>query len=500
MKHLIVGFAVAALCAVVPSLFGQTTTYYVDETAAGASDANSGSANAPWLTVGKCASTLSPGDTCVVKNTAATYSGFTETTSGSAGNRITYQCAGPLPSFTSDIRLNNNVDYVTIRDCQVRGIQTASTTSRNDWIQIMDNRFRNTSTPIYLLGDENLVSGNDFDHSVTGDVFFVVGQHNVIRNNTSATDDSGGNHDDFIQTYCEPLSSSGDVLNHSLIENNQVTDMTHADSHFYLTNDNNTCNVGPVGTIIRYNKVRGMGDIAMYVNDSGAADDNSDVSIYNNTVMDGTSQMYGLLCFCDAADSSQGINNLTEDYFSGNNAISGFDWGSGGAQRYNLYYDSTRTLTFSGQASNEIGAVKNKAPLMTDPDNNDFTLTSTSPAIDAGGSLTTVAAADGGSGTTLILTTTEFFQDGWAGVDADCIAVGSVSNTACIASIDNATRITLDAPISRTGGDDVWLYSDSDRTVVLKGAAPDIGAEESQGGFGVPDQIPPTVTITAPTS
>ena len=138
-------------------------------------------------------------------------------------------------------------------------------------------------------------------------------------------------------------------------------------------------------------------------------------------------------------------------------------------------------MTFAGLASTETGAVKNYDPLLSDPINNDFTVPSNSPAVDAGGHLTTVAAGDTSSGTSLILTNAEFFQDGWAGVDADWICVGAtVAAADCfqITSINYGTNTLTVADFTRADGEYVWLYKDSDGTIVLRGSAPDIGAEE----------------------
>jgi len=50
-----------------------------------------------------------------------------------------------------------------------------------------------------------------------------------------------------------------------------------------------------------------------------------------------------------------------------------------------------------------------------------------------------------------------------------------------IASINYPTdTVTLAFSLSRNDGDPVWLYRDSDGTLVLQGSAPDIGAVESE--------------------
>jgi hypothetical protein len=181
--------------------------------------------------------------------------------------------------------------------------------------------------------------------------------------------------------------------------------------------------------------------------------------------------------------------------------ISFNDWGHPGTIQGNvfknniLYSNGTPVCSygFSGVNQNdqtfannweEAGDPKYTDISGTDPTsktNPNFNLQSDSPAIDAGGALTTIAAADTGSGTLLEVTDARYFQDGtWAPsgtVDADWIAVGTVDNIVQISSISGNT-ITLSNLISRQDGDLVWLYKDSDGTIVLYGSAPDAGAYE----------------------
>jgi hypothetical protein len=80
-----------------------------------------------------------------------------------------------------------------------------------------------------------------------------------------------------------------------------------------------------------------------------------------------------------------------------------------------------------------------------------------------------------------------YFQDGTWGsalthgvtLFPDWIAIGTVGNVVAIASINYATNtITLASPMTWNANDKIWLYKDSSGRLVLKGAAPDIGAHE----------------------
>src|ERR1017187_4648495 len=89
--------------------------YYVDNTYGGASNSNAGtSTSTPWLTIGKCASTILPGDTCQVEPGGSYNELVTDTTSGTAAARITFEAASGSPQ--PNVRGFNvtNANYITI--------------------------------------------------------------------------------------------------------------------------------------------------------------------------------------------------------------------------------------------------------------------------------------------------------------------------------------------------------------------------------------------------
>ena len=113
-----------------------------------------------------------------------------------------------------------------------------------------------------------------------------------------------------------------------------------------------------------------------------------------------------------------------------------------------------------------------------------FTLQSSSTAIDSG---TYCTQADGaGSGTKIKVDDAGYFQPGWgngagggAVVSADWIAIGTVSNTVQISSIDYTNdSITIASTKNWEDNASIWLYKRSDGSVVLYGSAPDAGAHE----------------------
>jgi hypothetical protein len=102
-----------------------------------------------------------------------------------------------------------------------------------------------------------------------------------------------------------------------------------------------------------------------------------------------------------------------------------------------------------------------------------------------GGTYLTQAVGRGLHSTTLVVQDAGYFQDGTAGSDLargitffpDWIAIGTVHNVVQISAIDYDTNtITLASPVHWKDGDPIWLYKDSDGTVVLGETGPNFGA------------------------
>lgn len=115
-----------------------------------------------------------------------------------------------------------------------------------------------------------------------------------------------------------------------------------------------------------------------------------------------------------------------------------------------------------------------------------LSLQASSSAINGGTHLThTVSGATNGN--IMVVADAWYFQDGSRGSDlargvtqfADWIAVGVISNTVQVSSIDYSTNtITLASHLTWADDDAVWLYKKSDGSIVLAGTAPDYGAYE----------------------
>jgi hypothetical protein len=374
-------------------------------------------------------------------------------------------------------------DYIVIDGftCGAISSNTSSGAAVSN-IKILNNLIQNTGVGVGLKGNDVLISGNTFNN-MANDMVRQFGDRWTIRNNTVIDEvDSGDVHMDFWQSWCNPAGMAAAYI---LIENNTFMNISGGNVHFALINDTTQCNDPTTNSIIRYNKMFNTGSIGAYIDSNNSDPGSKNNVIYNNTWMKmGEGSLPSWKDYThnySASADSDGVNNIFHQAMDPNTVV-GFEWKSGGFQAYNFYYDPDTTITFRGLALGETGAVKNENPLLANPAANDFSLQAGSPAIDAGGPLTYVATADTGSGISLIVEKPYFFQPGWGGANPDTIAVGSVSNVAQISSINyNTNTITLATPISRNDGDSVWLYKDSDGTVVLHGTAPDIGAHEFGG-------------------
>lgn len=499
------------------------STYYLDKTNGSASDSNAGTnPSLPWLTFGKATSTLVAGDTCIV-GPGGTYTvRATETTSGSAGNLITYIAAsGTRPilrgfdvSNASYITISgfeltntgtgspdgkdtvvvNAASHITVDNCYIHDTEQGAvradpnnSANRCSWIRVANCTITNIGSSsaradiIELFGDDLLIENNDMSHG--GDFIRTYGLRHVSRNNTThdSVESEYGAHIDHWQSYSLVAPVAPVPVQYVLIEGNTHRNNPDVNSHFVTINGTAD---GMDTVIARFNLIRNLGSYVWIGNDVGSYQ-----KFYNNTIDDTTQGTDYAMDHSLGNVNSDVRNNIFQDPVGRNvdsptNAVLYTDDASN-KNDYNLYYMTAGSVTWHAEASSEANGKFNTSPLFV-ASGTDYNLQAGSPAKAAGSYLTTVAVADTGSGTTLVLTDAHYFQPGWAGVSADWIAVGTVGNVVQIASINYATNtITLANGITRNDGDHVWLYKNSSGTVVLTGAAPDMGAFP-YGTVGVP--------------
>ena len=495
-----------------------------------------------YSTIQACANAAQAGDTCLVY--AGNYDKrVTPSRSGTSGNSITFLAAsGPRPrvrGFTLRDRSHITVEGFEITNQAMSPDRNASfEIGGSVALRIMNNHVHDTSSyaiqaspfsanqratglvvrnnsferiggadrdyTMRLRIDHSLIESND--SSDGSDFINLFGTRNVLRNNIWRNTDEandGGGHPDFAQSYCNPNNSADCVsVHYLLIENNIARNNVGRNVHFILFNGTEDCGTGANDVLARFNLIDVLGSAAFWGNADPTPDSGVDYyKIYTNTVYKTrhNSRRGGTTNNVNGSNHVSILNNIYVDAVAVNaRSKTMHRFGSTGTDEsnYNLVYMTSGPVTWVDPINSEPNSIRNQAPRFVS--NSDFNLESGSAALDAGGSLTRVSAGDSGSGTTLRVTDVHFFQDGWAGVSPDWIAVGTTVNAAQIASIDYANNIiTLAAAISRSPNDPVWLYKDSNGRQVLYGSAPDIGAYEYGSGSPPPSDTTPRVISSA---
>jgi len=333
----------------------------------------------------------------------------------------------------------------------------------------------------------------------------IEGLYHVVRNNyfnnDSWMDDPGGNapqDPDDNGLYGNRLLA----VSHDYDAQNDPTYVLVEGNRFgpsgTPSDDNGEASVllaAADNVITRYNEIYLAESLGFYL--KSITTYNPDYTVtYNNTVFDvgnwpaGNSQLRNEgIGMSSGSTNNDFRNNLIWDPAAPvNRAI----WAVGGANTLTAvgtFTDNYVGDIITGDKGYEYAA---SAPDFVDTTLNfdsetvpDLSLQASSGAIDAGGSLT-LANGSGSSSSLLTVDNAMFFQDGsWgsslASLDADVIAIGTVSNIVAISSINYSTNvITLAASMTWNDNDDIWLYSKSDGVRVLYGTAPDQGAFEYQ--------------------
>ncbi len=387
---------------------------------------------------------------------------------------------------------NNRVQYTSGVGIRLNG--NAGSTSKNvhihdntiSWCGYLGNNKMVACQGMQPSGSNILVENNDFSHVLD---FITYGNtdHLVIRNNSFhdvlASDSDAVPHIDGVQGWG----------NYVLVEGNKMYNVheVQGNAHFALFANDWAPRHGlpdSADATIRYNTVTGI-DSAFTI----VQYDFKRARIYNNTVVSINAKANGVpSAFTQASTDGKELNNLFSDAVGPTRLSNYYFYPAafpGADVDYNLSWKSScgttcgvwnLSSTYPSPPGSETHALYNKDPQIQAAGVASFPLKINSPAIDRGGPLTRVSAGDSGSGTNVSVTDAGMFQDGWAGISPDWIAVGSPTNAAQIATIDyTANIIRLRTPLSRKAGDPVWLFKDSNGTQVLYGNAPDIGAYES---------------------
>ncbi|MFH1642548.1 MAG: fibronectin type III domain-containing protein [Nanoarchaeota archaeon] len=466
-----------------------------------------------YQTIASCVAAMSAGETCLVYG--GSYGELVTMSSGSGGNYKTV--LAQEPASTTKFTIPNNAAYIAIKGMNISGgseVITGSGTSSyitiennymdsvgssntidselhlSDWWIIKDN-------VIYDCGYKSVVIGHGSNNLIDSNFFYGGGNDiiydgsfttSVIRNNIAYNNDpaiiASNYHLDFFQWDGEGGANSIQGL---LIEGNTHINCDDSSGNCHFVIIRNPSGNTAEHPIIRYNYVNDLDGSGILIG-GGSTDQVDYARVYNNDLTEFSSKTisaggaflvfymgdYGKLrnnigydcCHPDWYPWSESTPVFDNDYDIAFRVGDTGNWGSASA-RYNGYYDEPHYAAYRNQDPGLINYPYGPE------------ISSDSFAIDKGGPLTNVATADTGNGTTLAVGDARWFQPGWAGTQADWIAVGSVSNVVQISLINYTTNtITLANSISRNDGDSVWLYKKSDGQIVLYGSAPDVGAFE----------------------
>ena len=293
-----------------------------------------------------------------------------------------------------------------------------------------------------------------------------------------------------LNNHNEVSAWNSDTYN--LIENNRLGDAGLASDG----NGADNLTLGGERDIVRYNTIFNAMELGIYFRVAGNLADYN--RVYNNTIYHNgqgpqcrDAKYPGFYKGGVRITSSAAQYNALKNNIIYNN--DGKEWNDRG----------TGTITASNWFSGDGDPLFVNTDL-SDPTSSttpDLSLQSNSGAINNGTYLTQ-ANGSGNNSTALIVDDALYFQYGERGsslsnIQADWIAIGTVSNVVQISSINYSTKtITLTSPMTWSNNASIWLYKDSTGNIVLSGSAPDIGAHEYIPTG--PDIYPPSLSNGSP--
>lgn len=531
-------FLLSILFLLLPALRVEATTYTVKAAGGGS-----------FSTISQCAATAVAGDTCVIY--AGTYNEtVTPAHSGSAGSPITFS-TNPGDAVTVTGWNLGSLNYITIQGSAAAPMTVTSGVGwlvithsvfqyisetgggcfgGNGWYQTSQptayNQFLNLTlvscggTPagpaIELEGDHNL-----FDTIVCSYAQACItlsGQFNVIRNSTFGPTSAsvlGGQHSQPVENSvaCGGGAGTTDIaggMQHLLYENNTSVQWRGGNSHgIALVTDTGSTVCGTTSNVFRLSQTMDSGSYSTEIYSSLQSYFYNDS--FSDTQLDAGTKDQEDYQFDPNSPNSRTINNV----FANMTQVGSQDWCIYGdtplVENHNLCFNTGWTGSWNGPSTGTGSSYDSSDIFNTDPlyvaQDTDLHLQSGSPAIGVGGPLTT-ATGSGTSSTSLTVGDAGFFSWGYGitNVQPDWIRIGP-SVTAQIANINYSTNvITLATPVSWSSGAGIYLYKNSNGTVVLNGANPNLGFDTSTGGTsssgssgsGTAAPLPPTnVTATA---
>jgi MFS family permease len=365
------------------------STYYV---APSGNDGNPGTLAQPWRTLQHAADRVGPGDTVEVR--AGNYAGMYLETSGTSAQPIVFEAyANESPSITADnpntpdgVNLEG-ASYVTVQGFTVNGRTRAGIRAvLCEHVTIRGNTMDRNGVWGVLTGfcDDLLIEGNVASHSVQQHGIYVgnSGDRPVIRGNVI-----WGNNDNGIHMNGDVSQGGDGIISDALVEDNVIYD-NGAGGGSGINCD------GVQDSLIRNNLIydEHSSGISLYQIDGGGP--SSGNRLLNNTVLIASNGRWALNIH-DGATNTAARNNILYNAHSFRGSVDiGSDSLPGFASDYNAVMDRFTTdggdsiLTLA-QWRQQTGLdahsfVATPAQLFANAAGDDYRLSATSPAIDAG--------------------------------------------------------------------------------------------------------------------
>ena len=382
-------------------------TYYVATTG---SDSNNGSSSAPWFTIQNAVNFVLPGDTVIVR--AGSYAGFIlgwdAPTAGTAGNPITFEADPAAAAGTVIINARNNktasgidlepgCDYITISGFDIVGGGTIA-------------QYPNKGSGIKVTGNNDIVISNIISNLDYGFGILADNANNVVVENNTITGTGNHGNGDYGHGIYISGSTDGAVVQGNIIHDNSyigihingdlseggiglVTHALIAGNKIYNNGQNGINADGIQDSTIENNLIygyQGFG-IALYQIDAGGPSKNN--IIVNNTIVSTVAGAGAAVRMLDASTGNTLYNNILLGgsgiaYRISANSLPGLvsDYNVTGGVYQSEDTGSTQTLA-QWRASNGQDAhsfVATATALFVNAAANDYHLSVSSPAIDAG--------------------------------------------------------------------------------------------------------------------
>lgn len=353
-------------------------------------DGAAGTSGAPWRTLQHAADSVAAGDFVTVQS--GNYAGFYLETDGTAAQPITFHA---LPGVIIDTRnavtpdgINlEGADWIVIDGFELRGLTRAGIRSViNEHVTIRNNIADSNGRWGIFTGfsDDLLIENNVASHSGLEHGIYVSnsGDRPVIRGNTVF-----GNYANGIHMNGD-LSQGGDgIISGALVENNIIYDNGVGGGSGI--NADGVQNSRFQNNVLYNNHASG---ISLYRID-GAAGSNNNVVVNNTIVMASNSRW--AINIRDGSTGNHVVNNILYNNHSWHGSISiSADSLAGFSSDYNVVMerfttddgDSVLDLSHwrSATGQDQHSVVATPGELFVDVAGNDYHLSSTSPAIDAG--------------------------------------------------------------------------------------------------------------------